>query len=149
MKKFLLVATLLFVSTLLVNGHDKTNDKQQLVQKTVTDLFQALADRDPDKIKYNCTADILILESGAVWNLDTLVQKISQNTAADFKRINTLEFIETKVSGEIAWTTYNNQAEVTRNGKSGKIKWLETAILTKEDGRWKIKTLHSTLLGRS
>lgn len=149
MKKLFLVAILLFVSTLLVNAQNKLTDKQQVVQKTVIDLFRAIADRDLVNLKQNCTSDILILENGSVWNLDTLIQKVSQNTAPDFKRINTFEFIDTKISGKIAWTTYNNQAEVTRNGKSGVIKWLETAILSKEDGQWKIKALHSTLLKRN
>lgn len=57
--------------------------------------------------------------------------------------------METKISGKIAWTTYYNQADVTRNGTAYVVKWLETAILTKEDGQWKIKTLHSTLVNRS
>jgi len=112
-------------------------------------MFQALADRNLAKLKLNCTADILIIETGEVWNLDTLVQAVSQNTAADFKRINSFEFINTKVSGKTGWTTYYNQAEVTRNGKHRPVKWIETAILVKEDGQWKIKTLHSTLLKRS
>jgi ketosteroid isomerase-like protein len=112
-------------------------------------LFQALADRNLTNLKNNCTSDILILENGSVWNLDTLMQKVSQNTAPDFKRNNSFEFLDTKISGKIAWATYNNQAEITRNGKTGIIKWLETAILSKEDGQWKIKTLHSTLLKRN
>ncbi len=116
---------------------------------TVVNLFQALADRDIAKLKYNCTKDILLLENGAVWNLDTLVQKVNQNTASDFKRINTIAFIDIKISGKIAWTTYNNKAEITRSGKNSIVKWLETAILTKEGGLWKIKTLHSTLISRS
>lgn len=146
MKKFFLVVTVLFVLTLSVNAQDKLSTKQQLVQQTVIDMFQALADRDLVKLKRNCADDILILESGAVWNLDTLVQKVSQNTAVDFKRINTIEFIDTKINEKIGWTTFYNQAEITRNGRSGKLKWLETVILIERNGHWKIKTLHSTLL---
>jgi ketosteroid isomerase-like protein len=149
MKKFFFVAIFLFVTILLANAQEKLTDKEKLVQKAVIDMFQALADRDIVKLKSNCTEDILLLENGAIWNLDTLVQKVSQNTAADFKRINTIEFIDTKISGKIAWTTYNNKAEITRNGKNSIVKWLETVILIKEDGSWKIKNLHSTLLSRN
>ena len=148
MKKIFLVVILVLVSGLLVNGQTKLTD-QQVAQKSVIDLFQALADRDLVNLKLGCTSDILILESGMVWNLDTLVMKVGQNTSADFKRINSFEFIETEVNGKIAWTTYNMQSEITRNGKTGVVKWLETAILSKEDGRWKIKVLHSTLLKSS
>jgi ketosteroid isomerase-like protein len=148
MENIFLVAILFFVSAVLTNAQNKQTD-QQAVQKTVVDLFQALANRDLVNLKKNCTSDILILENGSVWSLDTLMQKVSQNTAPDFKRINTFEFIDTDVNGKIAWTTYNNQAELSRNGKNVVIKWLETAILSKESGQWKTKVLHSTLLKRS
>ena len=148
MKKFFLIAILCSVSTFLVNAQPPIPAKEQQVQQIVLDVFHALADRDLVQLKYNCTKDILILESGAIWNLDTLEQKIIQNTATDFKRVNTIDFLETRMRGKTAWTTYHNQADVTRNGKRGRIKWLETAILINEHGRWKIKTLHSTLLSR-
>ncbi|MFT3824159.1 MAG: nuclear transport factor 2 family protein [Chitinophagaceae bacterium] len=138
-----------FLSTLFANAQSGVTDKEKLAQKTVIDFFQALADRNADAVSSNCTKDLLLLENGAIWNLDTLVLKIGQNAPADYKRVNTIVFIETKVVGKTAWTTYNNQADVTRNGKSGIVQWLETAILVMEDGRWKIKTLHSTLLKRT
>jgi len=147
MKKFFLVAILVLVSGIFVNAQTKLTNEQS-VQNSVIDLFQALADRNLTNLKKNCTADILVLETGLVWNLDTLEMKVSQTTAPDFKRINTFEFIKTEVNGKTAWTTFNNQAEVTRNGKTGVIKWLETAILVKDDGQWKIRVLHSTLLKR-
>jgi len=149
MKKFLLLTILFFAAILFVHAQNQLSDEEKLVQQTVTNMFQALAGRDMVQLKYYCKEDILILENGSVWNLDTLVQKVSQITTADFKRINKIEFIETKISGKVAWTTYHNQAEITTNGKSAIINWLETAILMKEDGRWKIKTLHVTLLKKT
>jgi len=105
MKKFLFAALLFFASSLSVEAQDNISGKQKAVQKTLADLFQALADQDLDKLKDNCTTDVLIIENGEVWNLDTLLKKASQPRAADFKRINTIEFIDIKVSGKIAWAT--------------------------------------------
>jgi hypothetical protein len=108
-------------------------------------MFQALSDRDTDKLKSYCTSDIVVLENGIVWNLDTLTQKNNLNKAAtDFKRINTIDLIDTKVRNNMAWTIYNNQAEVTKNGQHSLIKWLETAVLIKEGKIWKIEVLNST-----
>jgi ketosteroid isomerase-like protein len=146
MKKSLLTIVLLLTLLPFVNAQSSPTSKQQSVQKTVIDMFQALADRDVAKLKYHCTQDVLILESGAVWNIDSLTRRVSGNTVTDFKRVNTFEFVETKLEGNIAWTTYYNQADITRNGKTRVVKWLETAILVKEDGQWKVKTLHSSLL---
>jgi len=147
MKLFL--STLFFLTTVIVQAQENKIDKNQAVQKTVSDFFQALADRNPENLKFYCTPDILILESGAIWNLDTLVLKISRITGNNFKRINSFEFIETNISGTNAWVTFYNSAEMTWNDKHTSVKWIETAILINEKGQWKIKTLHSTTLKRS
>jgi hypothetical protein len=149
MKKLSFTVIILYTLIFPANAQEKLTEKKQLVQKTIIGMFQSLADRDLNTLKHYCTTDILILESGSIWNLDSLVQKVNQNIGADFKRINTLDFIETKISGKIAWSTYNNKAEITRNGKTSVIKWLETAIVIKTNGSWKIKNIHSTLLSRS
>jgi len=149
MKKLLCTAVIALVSVCHLSAQIKVTEKQA-VQKVITDMFQALADRDTDQLKSNCTRDFLLLENGVVWNIDSLTQKINQNKAAtDFKRINTFDFLATKVRNNTAWTTYNNQAEVTKNGQHRVIKWLETAVLIKEGKVWKIEVLHSTLLKRS
>lgn len=123
--------------------------EKQAVQKVIVDVFQALSDRDTGQLKSNCTSSFLLLENGLVWNLDSLSQRIVQNKAvSDFKRINTIDFIATKVRNNTAWTTYNNQAEVTKNGQHTLIRWLETAVLLKEGKAWKIEVLHSTLIKR-
>ena len=150
MKKLLCVAVISLVSVYNVRAQGKLTENQQSVQKVIIDMFQAFSDRDTDKLKSNCNPDLLLLENGIVWNLDTLIQKNNQNKAiTDFNRINTIDFIDTKVRNNMAWTTYNNQAEVTINGQHIIIKWLETAVLIKEDKIWKIEVLHSTLIKRS
>lgn len=148
MKKILL--TSLFFIAVIVCGKTQENatSTEQKVKQTVADMFQALADQDIEKIKTYCTTDIMIVEDGAIWNIDTLIQKISQNKSADFKRINTFDFIDTQVKDNIAWTTYNNHADITANGSGFMIKWIETAILIKESKEWKIRVLHVTLKER-
>ncbi len=122
---------------------------QQAVQQTITHLFDALSDRDATSLKKSCTSDIVFYEYGQSWNLDTLIMKaITQNTAADFKRVNTLEFLDIQIHNDIAWATYNNKAEISQNGKRLTIIWLETVILVKQNNEWKMKLLHSTQVNR-
>ena len=137
------------MSVSFVKSQEKLTESQKAVQNTVIKMFDALSNRDSSSLKFYCTSDILLFENGMVWNLDTLIQGIKLNQATDFKRINTIDFIETKVNKDVAWTTYNNQAEITKNCKHGFIKWMETVILIKEEKKWKIKVLHSTLIKRS
>jgi ketosteroid isomerase-like protein len=121
---------------------------QETVKQTILEMFQQFSDRNAEKLKLYCTEDIQILESGEIWNLDTLTKKINQNKALDFKRVNKINFLNVTVENNTAWTTYDNQADVTKNGEHYIVKWLETAILKKRNGTWKIKVLHSSLLKR-
>ena len=122
---------------------------QQAVQQTITHLFDALSDRDSTSLKNSCTTDIIFYEYGETWPLDKLIlMAITKNTASDFKRVNTLVFLDTYIHNDIAWTTYNNTAEIFQNGKSITINWLETVILVKQENDWKAKLLHSTRVNR-
>lgn len=118
---------------------------QKEVQQTVIKMFDALSNRDSVSLKLYCTDDITFYEYGESWNLESLInQVIRLNTATDFKRINTIDFLNTTISNDVAWATYHNQAEITMNGKQMTLKWLETVVLIKKQKRWKIKLLHST-----
>jgi ketosteroid isomerase-like protein len=147
MKNFLLLFVFYF-SIFSISAQGKQTALQK-VQNTVVDMFQALADLDTVKLLAYCTEDIAVLENGVLWNSDTLKLKISQTKPEGFKRVNTFDFMDTVVKGKVAWTSYHNRADITRNGKQGHVRWLETAILIREKRIWKIKVLHSTLLERT
>ena len=141
----LVLLTILFSG--LLQAQQPFTVSQQAVQQTIIKVFDALSNRDSVQLKINCTDDIKFYEYGQTWNMDTLINKaIRLNTAPDFKRINTIDFINTTISKAAAWTTYNNQADIIMNGKKITKKWLETVVLVKEKKRWKIKVLHSTLI---
>ena len=125
--------------------------KDQLkVQQTVINFFESLSNRDSVSLKSHCTSDITLFEYGQVWTLDTLIRKaIKLNTASDFKRVNSIEFINSSAEKNTAWATYNLHSEITRAGKQVSIHWLESVILVKEKKTWKLKVLHSTMIKRT
>jgi ketosteroid isomerase-like protein len=147
MKKLQLFVTAISFSALL---QAQSMESQQGVQQTVMKLFDALSNRDSVSLKQYCTDDIALYEYGIVWNLDTLINRaITLNTATDFKRINTFEFVNTTVDKDVAWATYYLKSEIMKDGKQASVKWLETVVLLNERKQWKIKVLHSTLIKRS
>ena len=149
LKKIIILLLAIYTSTLLQAQQQLTKD-QQAVHKTVINFFEALSNRDSVSLKDHCTADILLFETGSIWNADTLILKaITLNTATDFKRINSFDFINTTVADNTAWVTYNLHSEITRNGKQSTMQWMETVIVIKEKQKWKIKVLHSTLMKRN
>lgn len=149
MKNIIILILAIYISPLLHAQQQLTKDRQE-VHQTVIDFFEALSNRDSVSLKNNCTADILLFEHGSTWNADTLILKaITLNTATDFKRVNTFNFINTTVADTIAWVTYDLHSEITRNSKQSNVQWIETVIVIKEKQKWKIKVLHSTLIRRN
>ena len=50
-----------------------------------------------------------------------------------------------EVDCNMAWITYVNKCSVTMpDGKKTDMKWLESAVLEKRDGKWLLRFFHST-----
>jgi ketosteroid isomerase-like protein len=62
------------------------------------------------------------------------------------KRVNTIDFIKVTVKGPVAWVSYHNMADIAKKGKQRQVRWLESAVLEKTKGEWKVALLHSTVL---
>lgn len=150
MNKTSLAIGIFIISISFAKSQEKLSEDQKAVQNTVIKMFEALSNRDSVELRAECTSDILLFEYGRTWNLDTLIRKaIRLNKSKDFKRINTINFINTTVDANVAWATYNNQADITENGNHRTIIWIETVVLVRERKEWKIKVLHSTFLKKS
>jgi ketosteroid isomerase-like protein len=127
-------------------GTHAQSTEQTKVNQSLTKLFDALAALDMNGIKSFSIKDLIILESGAVWNLDTLSHKIDELKAINFSRTNHLDFVQTEIKGNIAWVVYYNSADMLINGVEVHRKWLESAVLVKDSKEWKVRLLHSTTL---
>ena len=135
-------------SALIAQKTFKTS--QQAVQQTVKKMFDALSYRDSVNLKAHSAADITLHEYGRVWNVDTLIlEAITLNQSADFKRTNSFAFINTKVDKSTAWVTYRLQSAIIKDEETANVQWLETVGLVKVKKQWKVKHLHSTLIKRS
>lgn len=149
MKRLALLVITMSLSTFLLAQQLWTKDQQQ-VQQAVVKMFEALSNRDSVNLKAHCTSDITFYEYGQVWNIDTLIHKaITTNTAVDFTRNNTFEFLSTETDKKNAWATYKLRSSITKDSKETTIQWLETVVLTKQQKQWKVKHLHSTVIKRS
>ncbi|HET9052708.1 MAG TPA: cupin domain-containing protein, partial [Cyclobacteriaceae bacterium] len=118
---------------------------EQEAQQTIKKMFDALSARDSVSLRNHCTAGAMFYEYGKAWTADSLIHKaITQNTDAAFKRTNKFDFIRTTVNKDVAWITYNLHSAITSGDKNFTVQWLETAVLVKHAGKWKINVLHST-----
>ena len=114
------------------------------IEASISRFFDGLSETDAKKLEAYTTKDFILLENGHIWNIDSLVSKMGDPKNAGIKRVNKFQFIKTEQNGNIAWVSYHNTADFSLNEKKQTVNWLESAVLGKENGRWKIKLLHST-----
>jgi len=121
----------------------QTSEKGE-VQQVITRFFDALSVTNIPQMKAEVSDDFILLENGEIWTIDTLANKISRPKPEGYLRQNSFDFIETKVEKNRAFVYYKNKAEITSKTRNATVKWLESAILRKEKGRWRIEFMHST-----
>ena len=114
------------------------------VQQVITRFFDALSVVNIPLMKAEVSDDFILLENGEIWTIDTLANKISRPKPEGYLRQNSFDFITTKIEKNRAWVYYKNKAEITSKTRNATIKWLESAILRKEKGRWQMELMHST-----
>jgi ketosteroid isomerase-like protein len=120
--------------------------EQDKVNNTIKAMFQGLAEMNIEQIRNTSTEDIVILEHGEIWNIDTILTKVNAMKLLNPTRVNSFEFMQTEIRGQTAWVTYRNKAIITMAGKDSEKNWLESAVLIKQGNEWKVKMLHSTRL---
>ena len=111
---------------------------------TVMRFFDAIAVLDDPAMRAELTTDFTLVEHAQVLNADSLTKALAPLKGKNFKRVNKLDFVKTDEIGDAAWVVYYNTAEVTIGELHRTVKWLESAALVKQGGKWKIKLLHST-----
>ena len=135
---------LLFLITFSFTSYAQ-KDKDS-IHASIVKFFDGLSEVNPEKLKAYSTSDFILLEDGHVWNIDTLINKISFRKNSNITRINKFDFIRTDQRDNIAWVSYHNTADFRLNEKQQTVRWLESVVLEKENARWKIKMMHSTRL---
>lgn len=139
MKSVLLLVSCFFFTTPLLAQKDKA-----VIEATIVKFFDGLTEVDSNKLNATTTKDFLLLEVGEVWNMDTLVHKLTVSKNSNRKRVNIFEFIKTEQKEDVAWISYFNTAELIMGDRKQNIHWLESAVLIRQGKEWKIKLLHST-----
>lgn len=139
MKKIFPIIILIIYSNQLIAQKDK-----EKIESAIIGLFNGLSLINADTLNYYATPDFHLLEDGEVWNMDTLLNRIMPRKNANIKRINKFEFIRTVQKKNMAWVSYLNTAEFSQGDKKRTVKWMESAVLQKENKRWRIQLLHST-----
>lgn len=115
-------------------------------EEAIYQIFEALSTGDVKRMESVVTPDVKILEHGVVWTMDSIRFYLGKKRPEDFKRVNSFDFFQSEATEKMAFVSYFNRADIHANNKDRTVKWLESAVLVKDKGQWKVKMLHSTRL---
>ncbi len=140
------IFSFLVLITIGLHATAQQKNDQKDVQAPLIRLFDGISAIDNEAIKAEVSSDFTLLENGKIWNTDSLIVAVSRYKGLGLKRVNKLDFLKTEQAGNTAWVSYYNTADLEFKGRQIVARWLESAVLVSEQGKWKIKLLHSTEL---
>jgi len=107
-------------------------------------MFVAATNDDLALFKTVASPDFYSFDAGKRFTGDELMKLIADLHAAG--RIYVWEVTEPEVhiDGNTAWITYVNKGSITDTTGIQKRSWLESAVLGKQNGSWRIRFFHST-----
>jgi uncharacterized protein (TIGR02246 family) len=147
MKKINTIILMMFLAITSFSQSPIASDEEMikaLIKNSFDDIWSKF---DSKKIEDYHTKDFLLLEHGEVWNNDTIANYVNK---AILKtplptRINSFEFIDIKIDGDIAWVAYTNNAVISLEGKIiREAQWLESVVAVRTENGWRLQMMHST-----
>jgi ketosteroid isomerase-like protein len=131
------------ISTASAQQKSLTADQSQIVD-TVSAMFTALRTDDVAKFNSVIAPGFYIFDAGTRFNGETLIALIKSVHAAGKRYEWNVTEPDVHISGDTAWIAYVNKGSVTDASGITNQKWLESAVLQKQGGSWKIVFMHST-----
>jgi ketosteroid isomerase-like protein len=114
------------------------------VVETVKAVFVAAGADDLGKFHAVTTKDFYAYDNGMRFDGDALMQAIQKQHAAGYAYEWNVTQPEVHVAGNVAWITYVNRGTVKKPEGTQQVTWLESMVLEKKGGRWRIRFVHST-----
>ncbi len=138
MKKSILV--ILFLCAMA--SHAQASEASRAF-KAINSLFLAMSEVNYGNMRSNVTDSFILLEHGEVWSIEDLIKVVKPS---DYVRANYFSIISINVKGDIAIANYWNKANFSNKVNSEDVVWLESAVLEKAKGVWRLSQMHSTRL---
>jgi len=143
---FIAIAGLL-TSTMGATAADQSSPSgadQAQVTEAIRSFFAAATADDLDKLHAVTAPDFYAFDAGGRFTRDALMGMIKAAHAAGKVYVWTVNEPEVHISGDISWITYVNRGSIKDTSGTKDVTWLESAVLQKEQGIWRIHFFHST-----
>lgn len=123
----------------------ESNADSAAIRQVIVDAYHAaFVAQDPASYRALLTDDYLLLEHGELLDIAGDLALIPKPDAG-YRRTDKFEFHQVRVEGDAAWAVYTLRSDMTdkKNGPRHR-DYLESAVLRRVSGQWRIALLHST-----
>jgi hypothetical protein len=122
----------------------KTSDAVD-VAETIRTMYAAAVADDVAKFNSLVMPGFYMYDNGQRFEGDAIMKLMEQQYAKGFKYVWTVQEPDVHVSCNEAWIAYVNHGSVQRGADAPMpVTWLESAVLERVNGAWKIAFFHST-----
>jgi len=117
---------------------------EEAVAQALRLMYVALTNEDTAQLKAVTTSDFYTFDGGQRFTGDEFMALIKGLHAAGKTFVWTVPEPTVRIEGAVAWITYLNRGSVQDAAGKQDVSWLESAVLLKEAGTWRIQFFHST-----
>jgi Domain of unknown function (DUF4440) len=120
-----------------------TADEARVVE-AMRVMYVAATNDDLAKFHSVAAADFYAFDGGKTFSGDALMELIKSAHAAGKVYVWEVTQPQVHIDGSTAWITYINNGSLQDQNGTKKLTWLESAVLRKQQGAWRIHFFHST-----
>jgi ketosteroid isomerase-like protein len=120
------------------------DDDKAAVEAAIRENYAAYSSFDEARYRSTTTDDFILLEHGELIDREGDVANMAK-PGTGFRRTDHFDFDAVRTAADTAYAVYTLESEIHDDVRGTRHReWLESAILRREDGRWKVALLHST-----
>ena len=127
----------------LAHASSPGNDQEKVVD-TVRQMFVALGADDPELFESVTSRDFYAFDVGNRFTGEALLQLVKNAHASGKVYVWEVTDPEVHIDGNSALITYVNRGSIKDATGVKEMSWLESAVLRKKNGAWRIHFFHST-----
>ena len=123
---------------------EPTTADEEAVRTLIRDWFAAFSKSDEAHFRSMMTDDYVLCENGELMDLAGVLTMFKTERPPGYQRTDQFDFKSVTVRGETAWAVYFLESDINTDKMQRHRKWLESIVLRKVDGRWRLTLHHST-----
>jgi ketosteroid isomerase-like protein len=126
-----------------------SSEAQEMIA-TIERVFAAIGDDDQIRLKELLCEDFHAFENGVPLAGRELLEIMSRYHAEGRRYQWSVNSAQAETHGDFGVVVYVNRGSITTPGSEATpMSWLETALLRREESRWRLAFLHSTRMPQS